>query len=135
MRLRAVDRHLPALPGARRQPHFLQHQRHQAGRHLLARGDYDIILGPVIQRRGVLAPVDQLVGLAGHGRDDDRDLISSIELAFDMPGGIADALDIGDGGAAEFHHQTGHGGPEALRSQFRFGPGQKVALAPCAGRV
>ena len=36
--------------------------------------------------------------------------LAGFELAFDVPGRVLDALDVGDGGAAEFHHQTGHDG-------------------------
>ena len=35
-------------------------------------------------RRGFARPADQLIGLAGHGRDDHRDLVAGVDLAFDM---------------------------------------------------
>ena len=58
---------------------------------------------------GVVHPADQFVGLAGHGRNDHRDLVAGIDLAFDMARDIADAADVGDGGPAEFHHDARHG--------------------------
>ena len=53
-------------------------------------------------------PADQLVGLAGHGRHHDRDLVAGIDLALHMARGLADTLDIGDRRAAELHHDAGH---------------------------
>ena len=79
---------------ARRWPSALQRDRQQAGRHLLARGDDGVIFAQVVQRRGLLAPGDQLVGLAGHGRDDDRDLVAGLDLALHMARDIADALEV-----------------------------------------
>ena len=54
-------------------------------------------------------PADQFVGLAGHGRDDDRDLVAGVDLAFDVARDVADAVDVGDGRSAEFHHDARHG--------------------------
>ena len=56
------------------------------------------------------APVHELVGLAGHGGDDDRDLMAGVDLAFHMPRDVADAVDVGDRSAAEFENETRHGG-------------------------
>jgi len=36
--------------------------------------------------------------------------MAGIDLALDMPRDVTDAVDIGDGGAAEFHHETAHDG-------------------------
>ena len=55
------------------------------------------------------APADQLVGRAGHGGHHDRDLVAGVDLALDVAGDVADAVDVGDRRAAELHHQTGHG--------------------------
>ncbi len=85
-----------------------QHDGEQAGGHLLARGDDGVVFARVVQRRGVLGPGDQLVGLARHGRDHDGDLVAGIDLALDVARDVADTVDIGDGRAAEFHHKTGH---------------------------
>jgi hypothetical protein len=103
-----VERNLPALPGARLHAHRLQRDGQQAGGHLFARGDHGVIFALVIERIGLLAPADQFVGLAGHGRDDDGNIIAGIDLAFDVARDILDALDVGDRGAAEFHHEAGH---------------------------
>ena len=104
-----AERHLPALPAARRHAHLLQRQRHQPGGDVLARGDHRVVLARVVEERGLAHPADQLVGLAGHGRDDDGHVVAALDLALDLGGGVADAVEVGDGGAAEFHHQTGHG--------------------------
>ena len=61
--------------------------------------------------RGVAAPFDQPVGGARHGRDHHRDLVAGIDLALDVARHVADALDVGDRGAAELHHQASHGEP------------------------
>ena len=62
----------------------------------------------VVQRRGIPAPGHELVGHARHRRDDDRDIVAGIHLAFDVAGDITDAVEIGDGGAAEFHDEARH---------------------------
>jgi hypothetical protein len=36
--------------------------------------------------------------------------VAGINLALDVPRDVADVLDIGNRGAAEFHNQAGHGG-------------------------
>ena len=52
---------------------------------------------------GLAHPGDQLVGDAGHGRDDDGDLVAGVDLALDVARDVADALDVGDRRAAELH--------------------------------
>ena len=69
----------------------------------------DVVFAGVVQRRQVGAPLDQLVGHAGHGGDDDGDLVAAVDLALDALGDVADTVEVGDGGAAEFHHDAGHG--------------------------
>jgi hypothetical protein len=61
-----------------------------------------------MQRRGVAAPVHQFVGLAGHGRHDDGDIVTGVDFALDVARDVADSVDIGDGRAAEFHHEAAH---------------------------
>ena len=104
-----AQRHLPALPAAGRDAHLLQGQRHQAGGDVLARGDHGVVLAGVVEERGLADPADELVGLAGHGGDDDGDVVAALDLALHLGGRVADAVEVGDAGAAEFHHQTGHG--------------------------
>ena len=99
---------LPALPGARLQAHRLQHDREETGRHLLARGDDGVILARVVQDRGLAHPGDELVGHAGHGGDDDSDLVAAVDLPLHVTRDVADALDVGDRGAAELHHNHSH---------------------------
>ena len=62
-----------------------------------------------MQRRGFLAPANQLVGLARHGGDNNGDIIAGINLPLHVLGDILDALDIGDGRAAELHDEAGTG--------------------------
>ena len=88
--------------------HCLQGDRQQTRRHLFARRHDRVILARVVQRRGLARPADKLVGLAGHGRHHHRNLVTGIDLAFDMAGHDADAIDVGDGRPAEFHHDTRH---------------------------
>ena len=102
------DRQLPALPGAGVDADAFQHDREQPGGDLLAGGDHGVVFARVMQRRGLARPGDELVGLAGHGRDDDGDLVASIDLALDVARHIADAVDIGDRRSAEFHDEAGH---------------------------
>ena len=96
------------MPGAGRDPHFLQRDRQKTSRHLFARGDDGVVLARVVERRGVPDPGDEFVGLAGHRRDDDRDLVAGLDLALHVAGDVADAVEIGDGRAAELHDETRH---------------------------
>ena len=106
VRVVGADRDLPAQPGARLDPGFLQRDRQQAGGHLLAGGDDGVVFARVVQRRQSLAVRHELVGGAGHGRDHDRDLVAGLDLALDAAGDVADAVEVGDRGAAEFHHDA-----------------------------
>ncbi len=108
MDLGGQDRHLPALPGAGVEAHFLQHEGQEAGGHLLAGGHDGVVFGRVVEGRGFLHPGDEFVRLAGHGRYDDRHIVAGLDLAFHMPGDIADPLNRGDGRAAELHDETRH---------------------------
>ncbi len=67
-----------------------------------------VIFARVVHRGGVAAPFHQLVGLAGHRGNHDGDVMTGIDLALHMARDVADAVDIGDGGAAEFHHEAAH---------------------------
>ncbi len=49
MRVVGMDRHLPALERARRDAHFAEHDGHQAGGDLLARGDDGVIFARIVQ--------------------------------------------------------------------------------------
>ena len=108
--VRAIKRNLPALPGARRDAHVVENDRQEAGGHLLAGSNHDIIFPAVIKRSAFLAPADKLVRLAGHGGDDDRHIVAGVPLALHMAGDIPDAVDIGDRGSAKLQHETGHKG-------------------------
>ncbi|BBC02841.1 DNA mismatch repair protein [Bradyrhizobium elkanii USDA 61] len=108
VRVRGLDRDLPALPGARLDADALQHDREQARGDLFAGGDHRVIFARVVHRRGVGAPGHQLIGLAGHRGDDDGDLVARVDLALHMLRDVADTIDIGDGCTAEFHHEAAH---------------------------
>ena len=79
------------------------------GGDLFARSDDRVIFAGIMDGGRFAAPADQPVGRAGHGRDHDGDLMAGFDLALDMARHIADALDIGNRGPPEFHHQTAHG--------------------------
>ncbi len=115
--VRGRNRKLPALPGARVDIEVLQRDRHQAGGHLLSGRDHGIVFARIENaprlERG-LAPGHELIGHARHGRRHDRNLMPGIDLALDVTRGVADAVDVGDRRAAEFHDQTGHEGALAL---------------------
>ena len=109
------DRQLPALPGARGDPQFLQDDGEQPGAHLLARGDHGVIFARVVHGRRLPAPVDELIGRAGHGRHDDGDLMAGVDLALDVLRDVADSVEIGDRSAAELHDEPGHKSSTATR--------------------
>ena len=95
-------------------PHTLQHDSHQAAGHLFAAGDHSIVFARVVHGRGLLHQADQPVGLAGHRRDDDGNLIAGIDGPFNPNGRIANPVKVSDGSAAEFLYNTGHGLAESL---------------------
>ena len=95
--------------------HRLQRDRQEAAADLLAGGNDRVILAGIEERgvgagdlRHVLHPADQFVGLSGHRRDDHRHFVAGIDLAFDVTRHIVDAVKIGDGRPAEFHHDARH---------------------------
>jgi hypothetical protein len=108
MGIAGLDRDLPALPGAGLNADRLQGNCKESRGDLLAGGHHRVIFAGVVHRRGFAAPVDQFIGLAGHRRDDDGDVVAGIDLALDVTGDVADAFDVGDGRAAEFHHEATH---------------------------
>ena len=111
------------------------------GGHLLAGGHHRVVFvaASCRRRRRSRLQADQLVGLAGHGRDHHRDLVAGLDLALDEARDAPDALEVGHRGAAEFHHQPGHrdrrkasmyAGSESGRSRARA---RKGALYIAAG--
>jgi len=121
-----LDRNLPALPGTRLDADRLQRNREQSGGDLFAGGDHGIIFAGIVHGGGFAAPFHQFVGLAGHRRDNDCDIMTAIDLALDVSGDVADAFDIGDRCAAEFHHETAHDELELrLRSSGAFPRGDE----------
>ena len=108
MGVAGFDRDLPALPGARLNADRLQRNRQQPGGDLFAGRDNGVIFARVVHRRGLTAPFHQFIGLAGHRRHHHGDVMAGIDLALHVQRDVADAVDIGDGCAAEFHHEAAH---------------------------
>jgi hypothetical protein len=86
----------------------LERDGQQAGADLLAGRHHRVVFARVMQRGRFPAPIDQLVGGPGHGGDHHGDLVTGRHLALDVACDIADAVDVGDRGAAELHHEAGH---------------------------
>ncbi len=107
------DRDLPALPRPRLQPHGLQDDGEEPRRHLLAGRDDGIVLARIVQERRFAHVGDELVRDARHRGHDHGHLVAGVDLAFHVLGHVADALDIGNGRAAEFHHYDGHCKPRS----------------------
>jgi len=105
---RRAHRYLPALPAARGDFHLLQGERHQASGHILARADNRVVFARVIKWRGFIDPANQLIGFAGHGRDDDDHVIAFGDFHAHALCRALDAVKVGNRGAAEFHHENGH---------------------------
>ena len=106
MRVVGADGDLPALPGTGFDADLLQRDRQQAGGHLLAGRYHRVVFARVVQRRQALAPGDELVGDACHGGDHDGDLVARLDLALHAGRDVADAVEVGDRGAAELHHDA-----------------------------
>ena len=111
VRFFGADRELPAEPAARGGSHRLQGQREQARGDLLACGDDNVIFGGVVARIGLAAEVDEPVGFACHGRDDDRDLVTVRDFARDEFRHGANPLGARHRRAPEFHHDPRHLAP------------------------
>ena len=103
-----LDRHLPAEERTRGEAEFAQGQRGQTRRDLFAGRNHDVIFLLVGEPAETIGPRDQLVGDTGHRRDHHRDLIAGIGFALDAARHRFDPVDIGDGRAAEFLHDTRH---------------------------
>ena len=80
----------------------------EPGRDLLAGRHDHVVFARVVQRREFAGPADELVGLPGHGRDHDGDLIAAVDLGLHQRRHMADAVEVGHRGAAEFHYNLGH---------------------------
>ena len=103
-----ADRNLPSQPGARVNSKILQGQSHQPGGDLLAGRHDDVVFARIMQPAHLPGPVDELIGGAGHRRNDDRNLIAGIDLALDPASGVPDPLDVGDRGSTEFLNDARH---------------------------
>ena len=109
MRIGGQDRQLPALPRPGIDAHVGEGDRQQPGRHLLAGGHHRVVFPGIVGLRGLAAPAHQFVGLARHRRYDHGDIVTGVDFALDVVRDVADALEVRDGRAAEFHHESSHG--------------------------
>ena len=123
VRIGGVNRQLPALPRSGVDADGFERDRQQTGRDLLAGRYYGVVLARIVQHCCVPAPFDQPVGGPRHRGSHHRDLVAGVDLTLDVAGNVADVLDIGDRGAAEFHHQAGHGRIVTLRQTGRIHSG------------
>ena len=108
MGIAGPDRDLPTLPGPRLDAEPLQHDRQKPGSDLFAGGDHRVIFTRIVHRGGLAAPLHQLIGLAGHRRHHHGDVMARVDLALHMARDVADTFNIGDGCAAELHHEAAH---------------------------
>ena len=74
-----------------------------SGGDLLAGRHHGVISHHAWERLPCTSPV---VGLAGHRRHHHGHVMAGIDLALHMARDVADAVDVGDGRAAEFHHEA-----------------------------
>ena len=102
------DWQLPALPRSRVHAHAFERDCEQSGGDLFPGGDNRIVFAGIVQHGRLSRPLDQLIGHARHGGDDDGHVVAGIDFALDVACHVADAVKIGDRRSAEFHHQTSH---------------------------
>ena len=104
-------------------PDGLQRDGEQAGRDLLARCDDGIVFAGIMKDARITTPLDQPVGGSRHRGNHHGDLVAGIDLALDVARHVVDALDVGDRGSAELHHQASHSAtplpPRALPERRR----------------
>ena len=111
VRVVGQDRQLPTLPGACIDSHSFENDRQESGSDLFAGGHDRVVFARIMQHGCLAAPFNQLVGDSRHCGNNDRHIVAGIDLALDVPRHIADAVKIGDGCSAEFHHQSSHDSP------------------------
>src|SRR5436190_86444 len=61
-----------------------------------------------MQKAHLARPADELVGRAGHRRDDDGHLVAGIDLALDAASRIHDVVEVGNRCPAEFLNDARH---------------------------
>ena len=111
VRVVGQDRQLPTLPGTCIDTHSFENDRQKSGSDLFASGHDRVVFARVMQHGCLAAPFNQLVGDSRHCGNNDSHIVAGIDLALDVPRHIADAVKIGDGCSAEFHHQSSHDSP------------------------
>ena len=92
--------HLVAGVGARRTADLFKHHGQQRDRDLLTGGEQHVHLA--CRRLGIdtLGELDEAVGLAAHGRDDDDDIVALVTETLYTLGNRLDTLRAADRGAA-----------------------------------
>ena len=91
-------------------PDLLQGDGQQAGGHLLAGRDDGVVFARVVQRREApgTSATSWLVAPA-MAETTTATSLPGVDLALHASGDLADAVEVGDRGAAEFHHDARHG--------------------------
>lgn len=126
-----ANRDLPTHPRPSIDTDLLQGKGHQSGGDLFATGHNRVIFARIVDRCHASHKADEPVGLASHGRHDDRNLVTLIDGLFDTCRGMADSVDATNRRPAEFLNDDGHATSElwngCLRPNFNLS-GQKTAL-------
>ena len=107
--------------------------RGQRGGDLLARRRQDVALAVVGPGVGFPGQAEEPVGLAGHGGDHHRHLVAGGARTRDARRDVADAVEVGDRGAAELLYDERHDSPSrgARRRPYRpTGPRRVDRLPP-----
>ena len=118
MHRRGDDRHLPAQPGARLHAHGVERDGQKPAGDLLARRHHDVIFALVGNSLDVatdpwrlaasLVQATSLLVSPAMAETTTATLLPALDFAFDQRGDMADALQVGHRGAAEFHRDQRH---------------------------
>ena len=84
--------------------------RDERARDPLAYGDEHVELARLGPRRDLVGERDELVRVLAHGGDDPDDACACLLGGDQALGDAADLLGVGDGGAAELHHERAEAG-------------------------
>ena len=123
--LRSGERH-------RRQAEILDGHAQQRHRDALAGGEQHVHLASARRGGDVVRQADEIVGGLAHRRDDHDHVVAASPRPRDMIRHCADAIGVGDRGAAELLHDQCHGLPRyradaAIPDEF---PAESYGFAP-----
>jgi hypothetical protein len=99
-----------AEEAARLSLELLDGQREEPDRHLLAGGDHHVLLALARPLGEVGGELEEPVGLARHGRDDDHHVVAVLAGGEGAARHVADSIEVADGGSAVFLDDEGHEG-------------------------